>query len=146
MTDHTNTNAEGLDARGRIEEARDGVLDRGTLDVLLKEVLAVTKQARGWCPNCKKAVHVDIPDSKAVVSAMGELLTQAKGRPAQEAQDDEHVTVNYYVVLRGEGSEDKVTHDGAELDSDGAARVIEGLDFPEGATGASSVIETGATG
>jgi hypothetical protein len=69
-----------LDARGRIEEALDGVVDRGRLDVLLKELLAVTKQARGWCPNCKKAVQVDIPDSKAVVRAMGELLTQAKGR------------------------------------------------------------------
>ena len=69
-----------LDARGRIEEALDGLLDKETLAVLLTEVLAIKKQARGWCPNCKKAVQVDIPDSKAVVSAMGELLTQAKGR------------------------------------------------------------------
>ena len=94
MTDHEDVNDASLDARGRIEEALDGVLDRETLDVLLKEVLAVTKHARGWCPNCKKQVHVEIPDSKAVVSAMGELLTQAKGRPGPESSEDgQRVTV-----------------------------------------------------
>ena len=98
MTDHEH-DEDSLDARGRIEEALDGLLDRETLNVLLKEVLAVTKQARGWCPTCKKAVQVDIPDSKAVVSAMSELLVQAKGKPAQENPDDDHVTVIYTTVL-----------------------------------------------
>ena len=98
MTHHEHEN-EALDARGRIEVALDGVLDRETLDVLLKEVLAVSEQARGWCPNCKKAVQVDIPDSKAVVSAMGELLTQAHGRPGTDDQDDQQTIVNIKHVL-----------------------------------------------
>jgi hypothetical protein len=44
-----------LDPQGRIGEALDGILDKATLNVLLKEVLAITKQARGWCSNCKRA-------------------------------------------------------------------------------------------
>ncbi len=117
--------AESLDARGRIEEALDGVLDRETLDVLLKEGLAVTKQARGWCPNCKKAVQVDIPDSKAVVSAMGELLTQAKGRPEQEVLDDQHVTVFYSVITTcSHGDDDEVIQNGKKLNPEEAARYI----------------------
>jgi hypothetical protein len=57
MTELEDTNedtdgvAGSLDARGRIEEAQNGVLDGETRDVLLKEVLAVTKQARGWSPD-----------------------------------------------------------------------------------------------
>lgn len=86
------------DARQRIEESLEGSLDRETLDALLKEVLAIRKQARGWCPNCKKAVMVEIPDAKAVSSAMGDLLTQAKGRPT-EAQADAGLTVSYRVEL-----------------------------------------------
>jgi hypothetical protein len=81
MTDHDHEASDSLDARSRIEEVLDGLSDKATLDVRLKEALAVTKQARGWCPNCKKAVQVSIPDSKAVVTAMSELLVQAKGRP-----------------------------------------------------------------
>ena len=65
MTDHDHEDSEdpedeGPDARARIAESLDGLLDKETLGVLLKEVLAVTKQARGWCPNCKKAVQVSI--------------------------------------------------------------------------------------
>jgi hypothetical protein len=45
MTDHEESNDESLDARGRIEEALDGVLDRATLDVLLQEVLASLRHA-----------------------------------------------------------------------------------------------------
>ena len=69
------------DARKRIESTLEDFLDKETLSTLVREVLAITKQARGWCPNCKKAVQVQIPDAKAVVSSMGDLLTQAKGRP-----------------------------------------------------------------
>jgi len=42
----------------------------------------------------QKALQVDIPDSKAVVSTMGGLLTQAKGRPGPESEHDDQTTVN----------------------------------------------------
>ena len=110
-TDHEETGAENLDARGRIEEALDGLLDRETLNVLVKEVLAVTKQSRGWCPNCNKAVPVSIPDSKTVVTAISELLVQAKGRPGTEPVDDQQTTVNIFYVTGGDGPEE-VSHNG----------------------------------
>ena len=49
--------------------ALDGLLDKATLNALLAEVLAITKVGRGWCSDCKKAVMVEVPDAKAVVSA-----------------------------------------------------------------------------
>jgi hypothetical protein len=71
------------------------------------------------------AVQVDIPDSKALVSAMGELLTQAKGRSAQEAKDSEHTTVNYYVIARCDHGEQEVRHNGVRVgDPVEVARII----------------------
>lgn len=90
---------EGSSARQRIEESLENVLDRETLDLLLKEVLAGEKPIRTWCPSCKKAVHTSIPDAKAVVAAMSELLTQGFGRPAQQASEDEQAVHVSYTVL-----------------------------------------------
>ena len=79
------------DARSRTREALNGKLTPEKLDVLVDEVLAVTKKARGWCPECKKQVWVEISDPKAVVSALSELLTQAEGRPATSEVDSQVV-------------------------------------------------------
>jgi len=80
----------GLRQRSAGVVALDGLLDNATLNALLAEVLAITKVGRGWCSDCKKAVMVEVPDAKAVVSAMSELLVQAKGRPGPEADNEAH--------------------------------------------------------
>jgi len=76
----------------------DGFLDAGQMKALLDEVLKLEKRARGWCPNCNKHVIVTVPDPKAVVGALGELLNQSKGRPREQVVD-QSVVVNRKVVL-----------------------------------------------
>ena len=92
------------DARALLGEQLDKFLTEEQLKVLLDEVLRITKQARGWCGSCKKQVQVEIPDAKAVVGAMGDLLTQAKGRPGGE-QVDAGLVVNRQVFVIGEGAD-----------------------------------------
>lgn len=82
----------------------NGKLTKETLDALLDEVLALTKRVRGWCPECSKQVWVEISDAKAVTAALGELLTQAEGRPA--TADVESSVVHEYRLewVRPDGS------------------------------------------
>ena len=103
----------------------DGLLGRETLNVLLKEVLAISKGARGWCGSCKKGVQVEIPDAKAVVSAMSELLVQAKGRPGPEADHEEQTVVNITYPTTCDHGEDEVIRNGLRVDDPvEAARII----------------------
>jgi hypothetical protein len=67
----------------------------------LDEVLKITKQGWANCPSCKKRVLLEIPDAKAVVGAMGDLLTQAKGRPDGQ-QKDSGIVVNRQVYVVAE--------------------------------------------
>jgi len=81
------------DLRSDIASALDGWLSEEQLRALLDEVLASRKQARGWCPNCKRAVQVEIPDAGAVVKAMAELANQGFGRPKeQQVAESERIT------------------------------------------------------
>jgi hypothetical protein len=52
-------------------------------------------------------VQVAVKDAKAVVSAMSELLTQAKGRPQEQKQGEQMLVVNRRVVLADEESEER---------------------------------------
>lgn len=95
------------EARGRIKGALEDKLTDDQLRILLDEVLAVTKQGRGWCPGCKKSVLVQVHDAKAVVNAISELLTQAEGRPKQQESDAEAgITFVRKVIFGGEREED----------------------------------------
>ena len=82
------------DTDGDLRSRTDLILEKYVSDEDLRALVAASleskKQARGWCPNCKKAVQVEINDAKAAVSALETLLNQAKGRPdvAQQAEDD----------------------------------------------------------
>jgi len=92
------------DARSLLGEQLDAFLTPEQLRLLLDEVLKITKSAWGSCPSCKKRVQIEIPDAKAVVGAMGDLLTQAKGRPGGE-QVDSGLVVNRQVFVIGEGAD-----------------------------------------
>jgi hypothetical protein len=96
------------DARAQINQALENLIEPEQLKTLLDEVLKITKSGRGWCPKCKHAVFVEVPDAKAVVGAMGELLNQAKGRPTETKQVTEIVVERnvYLVTDEQEGSED----------------------------------------
>ena len=117
MTDDHEQTADETDARARIAESLDRLLDKPTLNALLTEVLAINKSGRGWCGTCKKAVQVEIPDAKAVVSAMSELLTRAKGRPSAESGAPSEFVCNRYVIVQGAEPGDTVTLNGIELDA-----------------------------
>lgn len=86
------------DLRGDIAAALDGWLTPEQLQVLLDEILAVKKGARGWCPKCRKQVQVEIPDAKAVVSAMADLANQGFGRPKESGVTDQEKIVFERVV------------------------------------------------
>ena len=125
MTDHEDVNGVDPDARSRIQSSLEGVLDKATLDSLLTEVLAIKRQARGWCKECSKAVPVEIPDAKAVVSAMGELLTQRSGVPERSPRTTRRTTVFYNVITTcSHRDDDEVIQNGMKLEPEEAARVI----------------------
>lgn len=83
------------DVRDRIRQGLDARLDEPQLDALFGEVLALKKQARGWCKECKHAVFVEIPDAKAVTSALTDLANQAWGTPGRAADPEPEPTDVY---------------------------------------------------
>ena len=110
--------------RDAIGEALAGKLTPEQLAFLMDEVLAITKGARGWCPNCKKQVQVEIPDAKAVTSSLAELMTQSWGRPNEQKQDTQ-IIVNRsveYVCEHG--------HPCAECEKTGGAGGDHGDEVP----------------
>lgn len=80
------------DTRSQIGDALSGKLTEEQLTLLMDEVLAIEKGARGWCPNCNKAVHVQVKDAKAVTGALVDLANQAWGRPQDDKVEAEGIT------------------------------------------------------
>lgn len=76
------------------------MVDDETIRFVIATALQAKKQARGWCPNCKKAVMVEIDDSRAAISALETLANQAKGRPGEaQGLDDERIVFERVVYL-----------------------------------------------
>ena len=88
--------------RADIGSALEGRLTPEQLERLLDEVLAITKTGRGWCPDCKKSVMVQVPDAKAVTGALVDLANQAWGRPTESHTEPEGVTFIRKIVYAGE--------------------------------------------
>lgn len=95
---------ERRDARSLIGEALDEFLEPEQIRLLMDEVLKMTKSAWSNCPSCKKRVQVEVADAKAVVGALSELLTQAKGSPSKQ-QVDTGVVINRQVFVVAEGGD-----------------------------------------
>ena len=51
----------------------------------LEEAMESTKKAWGYCPSCRKKVHVDFPDHGARITAVELWLEQGFGRPGTGA-------------------------------------------------------------
>lgn len=106
MSDENGTSEDGQhrDARALIASELDWLLTPEEIRLLLKEILKIDKSAKGWCKTCGGNVFVTVSDAKAVASAIGDLMTQSKGRPTE--QKVEHsLTVNRRVVLADEETE-----------------------------------------
>ena len=84
--------------RQSLAEGLTHYLTPAQITALLDEALALKKQARAWCPGCKKAVQVEIADAKAVVDSVSTLLTQGFGRPSGR-QHEAEIIVNREVIL-----------------------------------------------
>jgi hypothetical protein len=89
------------DVRTALGAALNGMLSEEQLTVLVTEVLAVTKQGKGWCPSCRRHVVVDVPDARAVTAALVELSNQAWGRPDVAAESTGIVSFVREVVSPG---------------------------------------------
>ena len=87
------------DARSQIGDALNGKLTAEQVKLLMDEILAITKQARGWCKTCGKAVPVEISDARAVAGALTDLANQAWGRPSEVVKADADLVVNRSVVM-----------------------------------------------
>lgn len=77
------------DVRSEIGKALEGKFTPEQTELLLNEVLAITKQVWVSCPACKKKSLVEVPDAKAVVGALTDLSNQAWGRPNDTVQDEQ---------------------------------------------------------
>jgi hypothetical protein len=85
------------DTRSQIGDALAGKLTAEQLATLMDEVLAITKTAHGEF-SCKKCGQfqkqsVQIPDAKAVTGALVDLANQAWGRPSDDKQEAEGITL-----------------------------------------------------
>jgi hypothetical protein len=95
------------DVRGDIGAALEGKLSSEQLAKLMDEILAITKSvsAEHSCRHCGKKTmsRVEVPDAKAVTSALVELANQAWGRPQTETEQAEPITFIRKVIYTGNG-------------------------------------------
>lgn len=93
------------DVRSDIGAALTGKLTQEQLDMLMNEVLAITKRvsAEFSCKAChqKQRQMVDVPDAKAVTSALVDLANQAWGRPSEDLREAEGIVFTRKVVYAG---------------------------------------------
>lgn len=78
----------GGGAREAAREVIESRLTKRQVDALFDGALALTKSARGWCPGCKKQVWVEIPDAKAVVGALADIITKIADLPTDRDQGE----------------------------------------------------------
>ncbi len=90
------------DTRSQIGDALAGKLTEEQLRLLMDEVLAIKKGARGWCPTCNRAVQVEIPDAKGVTGALTDLLNQSHGRPTEVKPEQEGIVFVRKTVYSGQ--------------------------------------------
>lgn len=73
------------DPRAAIADGLAALLTPTQVTFLLQEVLAITKRVpiRGECKNCGHFIsdYAEVPDAKAVVSALTDLINHGFGRP-----------------------------------------------------------------
>lgn len=98
ITDEIATQGEVQSPRDQVALALSGYLSQTQLDALINSALALEKEAWGSCPGCRKRVKVSVPDGKAAIQALTELLKEGYG-PPQARQSETQVTVNRTVEL-----------------------------------------------
>jgi hypothetical protein len=85
------------DPRAAIAEALGSLMTPTQVTYLLQEILAINKRvsARFECSNCGHLDRgwADIPDAKAVVSALTDLLSQGFGRVGESPPDEASITL-----------------------------------------------------
>lgn len=110
--------AEPADVRNQIGAALNKVFTEDQIRFLTEEILASTKKVQGdfKCKKCGQAQRqlVEIPDAKAVVPALKDLMTQSWGAP-QEQQADIQPIVNRKVYLIADGLETLVSDTTTEV-------------------------------
>lgn len=93
----------GTSAREEIGRALDGKMTPAQVKILINEVLAIKKRMWGevTCKACgqRQKAPVDVPDAKAVASALTSLLDQAWGRPSEVKTQDAGLVVNRNVYV-----------------------------------------------
>jgi hypothetical protein len=92
---------------------------------LLDEALVSKRTARGWCPSCKKAVYVEIPNTALALKAAEFFANQGLGRPAE----DRRVVTPDFVVER------VVVEPGAVEPAEGEPAEGEPAEGPDGGSG-----------
>jgi hypothetical protein len=92
-------------ARDRLSTALEEKLTKDQLAILLDEVLAVTKNARAYCPECRHHVNVQVNDAKAVAGALTDLLVQAEGRPREASTQPAGIIFTRKIFYSGERDE-----------------------------------------
>lgn len=91
------------DPRALIADALAAYLTDEQVNTLIDEVLAISKRVPVVCecPNCghSERVTLEIPDAKAVVGALTDLLAQGFGRPGEARVEDGTITFKRLTVL-----------------------------------------------
>lgn len=97
-------------ARDSIRAALNDKFTEEQIKFLIDEVLAITKKGRAdiTCRHCQRRQIVDfeIPDARAVTSAIVDLSNQAFGRPTEVQPEEQQFIVNRHVYVVGETEED----------------------------------------
>lgn len=91
------------DPRTAIADALAAYLSPEQVERLVDEILAIHKRVpvKLECDYCgrAKSAYVEVPDAKAVVSALTELLSQGFGRPDVAKMEKDLVTIRRFTDL-----------------------------------------------
>ena len=78
-------------------------LDPETLDELFKSVLAITKRGSGEvvCKACKQRqmAWFEIPDAKAVVAALSDIVTKIADVPKEQVQEQDRIVFERVIYM-----------------------------------------------
>jgi vacuolar-type H+-ATPase subunit I/STV1 len=112
-------------ARKLAQDAVGKHLTAEQYDHLFESVLAITKQAQGdiVCKKCKQRqiVRVEVPDARAVVTALTDLVTKIADIPKEQVQEQDRITFSY---IEGWTPEEFIEALGDLIPDNDAARAV----------------------
>ena len=77
-------------ARGNVRDRLAADADYDKIKKVLEQAMDMTRYERAFCPNCRKKVEVEFPDTRSQMQAVSLWLEQGFGRPGAGVAPVDH--------------------------------------------------------